>query len=100
MEFLTLAERSQLQRILINNNYLKSLDANSRRALLNNCDLKPCCNLVDFDKPLAIFIPNLCSELSKANILVDGSNKLGLIAFLECLIFSAIKPKSGNLGTI
>lgn len=81
-------ESSQLQHILITNNYLKSLDANSRRALLNNCDLEPYCNLVDFDKPLGIFIPNLCSELSKANILVDESNKLGLIVFLECLILS------------
>ena len=88
MEFLALPERSQLQCILITNNYLRSIDANSRRALLNNCDLEPYCDLVDFDKPIAIFIPNLCSELSKVNISVDGSSKLGLIVFLEYLILS------------
>ena len=88
MEFLTPNERSQLQRILIINNYLKATDANSRRALLNNCDLEPYCNLVDFDKPLAIFIPNLCSELSRVNISVNGNQKLGLIVFLEYLILS------------
>ncbi|WP_207714174.1 hypothetical protein [Scytonema sp. UIC 10036] len=79
-------ERSQLQQILINNNYLQATDATSRRDFLENCGLYQHCNSVELDKKLRFYIPNLCNLLSKVYIEVNGDNKLGLIVFLDNII--------------
>jgi WD40 repeat protein len=83
MNFITSQELVQLQKILINNTLLQASDIDFRSDLLKNCGLGKYCGLVSLDKPSLQFVISLCAKLSNVCITVDGSERLGLVAFLE-----------------
>lgn len=85
MKFITTQELVQLQQILINNTLLQTADVEFRSALLTNCGLGKYCSLVSLDKPSIQFVISLCAKLSDVCITVDGSERLGLVVFLEYL---------------
>ena len=102
MDFLLLEERTQLQEILLKNSYLQTTDAATRRALLENCGLKDCCDLPGLDQPLRSFIIILFSELSKTLVQIGSTETLGLVAFLEYISSSPeiIKLKDEEISFI
>lgn len=83
MEFLSRQEKLQLQQILINNTLLKFSDPDFRSALLSNSGLGKYCSILSLDKPLVQFVISLCAKLSEVYVIVDNSERLGLIVFLE-----------------
>lgn len=94
MRFLTYSESSRLQKLLINNTLLQTVDVDFRSALLKTCGLEKYCSLIPLDKPSLQFVIILCQKLSEVHVIVERSEKLGLVIFLEYL--SQIDP---NLST-
>jgi len=82
---LTYSESYRLQKILIKNTDLQASDINYRHALLINCGLEKYCSLIPLDEPTSRFVPILYQKLSEIYIPFDGSQRLGLIVFLEYL---------------
>ena len=83
MKFLTYKESNQLQKLLISNAVLQTVDEDFRRALFTNCGLGKYCNLIPLGKPPFQFVIILCQKLSEVYLPVDSSQRLGLVVFLE-----------------
>lgn len=83
MKFLTYKESNQLQKLLISNAVLQTVDEDFRRALFTNCGLGKYCSLIPLDKPPFQFVIILCQKLSEVYITVDSSQRLGLVVLLE-----------------
>ncbi len=83
MEFITYPEFWKLQKLLINNRSLQTYDGDDYSTLLTSCGLEKCCSLISLNKGIIKFIPNLCNRLIEIYITVEGSERLGLIVFLE-----------------
>lgn len=86
MIFLTFKENSQLQQFLINNKLLQTPDAEFRSALLHNCGLEKVCTEIQLDKPSFQFVSILYKKLSEVTVIVENSERLALIVFLEHLV--------------
>ncbi|MFN6234047.1 hypothetical protein, partial [Microcystis sp.] len=71
MKFLTYKESNQLQKLLISNAVLQTVDEDFRRALFTNCGLGKYCSLIPLDKPPFQFVIILCQKLSEVYITVD-----------------------------
>ena len=86
MNFLKNQDFTDLQKILIENSYLRSSDSNSRRDLLEICGLGELCGLVKLEDPLIYFVPSLCNKLSNIYTEVDGTKKISIIVLLEYIL--------------
>jgi hypothetical protein len=83
MILISLEERDNLIRILLNNHYLQETNADYRRALLENSNLGKYCNQLNLEMPFNDFVQELCSKLFQE---INGAENLGIIDFLTYIL--------------
>ncbi len=89
MNFLTHEEKLQLQKLLINNRFLQTADAQGRRDFLSNCGLLEIANNISFHATSEQFIIALLPRLLTDQVVIDQAERLSLIIFLEYLLLYA-----------
>ncbi|MEQ8462806.1 hypothetical protein [Coleofasciculus sp. E1-EBD-02] len=84
MDFLNFQEKAQLQQILSRSSLLQTAD--DRSNFLVFCGLEKSCGSIQLDKPLTKFLISLLVQLSQIYVTFNGSERRGLVVFLEYLI--------------